>query len=244
MLFLVTHFVLYPRICKSTSTTSEASYAYCFSNLQIQKHSERSEQCPLTLEAAYPQAHRAKRAVSIDPRFYKPTRTAICAERPWKPQVHQHGERSGLCLLTLGSTNPHSQREKRAVPIDLRIHKSMRQRAKRAVSIDFGILKSTSTASETSCVHGPSYLQIYKHSDRSELCQWTLQCAKPRVQRALWSLCLWICRFPGSWAQLASLEVLVGLHIETSLSTARFACCACGFVDSRLNGDSSLHSLC
>ena len=79
--------------------------------------------------------------------------------------------------------------------------------------------------------------------------QWTrcacgLEVSKVNGHTSLRSLCFLSCGFEDQWTQLAPLTVLAVFRIRRSMDPARFARCACGLADSKINRHSSLRLLC
>ena len=142
----------------------------------------------------------------------------------FRTQFRKHTKQNELCLLTFESTSPQTQRAKRAAPIGPRI------------------CKSISIASEASCPHWALNLRIHKHSKRSELCSVTFQYANPQVLRAKRVVPMnpGICKSTSTATK--ALVVLVVLHIEGSIGTARFGRYACRFADTMVHGHSSFRS--
>ena len=136
-----------PQICKSTGPASEASCSFWLLNLQIQKHSERSELRSLTLKSANPQAQRAKRDVSIDSRIC--TSTASEASRFVDSRVNGHSWLSSLCLSICTFEG---------------------QWAQLAAIVDLQIRGSVGTACFALCACGFAYLKVGGHSSLRPLC--------------------------------------------------------------------------
>ena len=88
--------------------------------------------------------------------------------------------------------------------------------AQLAVLVDLYFRVLIGTARFARCACGFVYLAVNRHT-------------------SFRSLCLLTCVFGGQLTQLASFAVLGDLWIRQSMSTARFAPCACGFLYSRVN---------